>query len=44
MERRAPADNNAPHFLDMMVHALRAVDLVAKSDRRYNRPHYLRYS
>jgi len=29
MERRAPADNNAPHFLDMMVRALRAVDLVA---------------
>ncbi len=30
MERRAPADNNAPHFLDMMVRALRAVDLLRK--------------
>jgi len=35
MERRAPADNNAPHFLDMMVRALRAVDLVANSVSSY---------
>jgi len=30
-ERRSPADDEAPHFLAMMVRAPRAVDLVAKS-------------
>jgi hypothetical protein len=31
MERSPPADNEAPHFLTMMVRAPRAVDLLAKS-------------
>jgi hypothetical protein len=29
MERHPATDNNAPHFLAMMVRAPRAVDLVA---------------
>jgi len=28
MVRSPPADNNTPHFLDMMVRAPRAVDLL----------------
>lgn len=34
MERHPATDNNAPHFLDMMVRAPRAVNLVAKSGGR----------
>ncbi len=44
MERHPATDNNAPHFLPMMVRAARAVDLLAKSGRRKNSPYYVRYS
>jgi len=30
MDRHRPADNEAPHFLDMMVRAPRAVNLLRK--------------
>jgi len=37
MDLRRPADNEAPHFLAMMVRALRAVDLLAKSEKIWQR-------